>query len=65
LDVFETEPLPQDSPLWQMDNVIISPHVAGFTPHYDRRAVELFTINLRRYLEGQTLINVVECQRGY
>ena len=65
LDVFETEPLPSDSPLWKMDNVILSPHVAGFTPEYDRRAIDLFTANLRRYLEGQALINVVDCRRGY
>lgn len=65
LDVFEIEPLPSDNPLWKMENVILSPHVAGFTPEYDRRAIELFTANLRRYIEGQTLINVVDCRRGY
>jgi phosphoglycerate dehydrogenase-like enzyme len=65
LDVFEAEPLPADSPLWQMDNVILSPHVAGFSPEYDRRAIDLFTTNLRCYLEGRSLINVVNCQRGY
>lgn len=65
LDVFEVEPLPSDSPLWKMDNVILSPHVAGFTPEYDRRAIHLFTTNLRRYLEGQTLVNLVDCRRGY
>jgi phosphoglycerate dehydrogenase-like enzyme len=65
LDVFEPEPLPPDSPLWKMDNVILSPHVAGFTPEYDRRAIDLFTANLRRYLEGQKLINTVDCRRGY
>jgi phosphoglycerate dehydrogenase-like enzyme len=65
LDVFELEPLPPDSPLWKMDNVILSPHVAGFTPEYDRRAIDLFTANLRRYLDGQKLINTVDCRRGY
>ena len=65
LDVFEEEPLPEDSPLWEMDNVIISPHVAGFTPHYDDRATTLFAENLRRYLAGEPLLNQVERGRGY
>jgi phosphoglycerate dehydrogenase-like enzyme len=65
LDVFEIEPLPADSPLWKLDNVILSPHVAGFTPEYDRRAAELFAANLRRYTDNQPLINVIDCQRGY
>jgi phosphoglycerate dehydrogenase-like enzyme len=65
LDVFETEPLPEDSPLWTMENVIISPHVSGFTPSYDERAVDLFTENLRRYLAGDPLLNVVNREEGY
>ena len=65
LDVFEQEPLPADSPLWKMDNVIISPHIAGFTPHYDERAAALFAENLRRYLAGEPLLNQVERGRGY
>jgi phosphoglycerate dehydrogenase-like enzyme len=65
LDVFEQEPLPADSLLWGMENVIISPHVAGFTPHYDRRAADLFAENLRRYLSGQPLLNQVEREREY
>jgi phosphoglycerate dehydrogenase-like enzyme len=65
LDVFEREPLPGDSPLWKMENVIISPHVAGFTPHYDDRATALFAENLRRYLSGEPLLNQVERAREY
>ncbi len=65
MDVFEQEPLPADSPLWKMDNVIISPHIAGFTPHYDERATTLFAENLRRYLAGDPLLNQVERGRGY
>ncbi|MGH2537513.1 MAG: NAD(P)-dependent oxidoreductase, partial [Candidatus Promineifilaceae bacterium] len=65
LDVFETEPLPADSPLWAMENVIISPHISGFTPHYDERAVELFSENLRRYLAGEPLLNTVNRELGY
>jgi len=65
LDVFEVEPLSADSPLWKMDNVILSPHVAGFSPEYDRRSIDLFTRNLRRYLEGRSLLNQVDTEVGY
>jgi phosphoglycerate dehydrogenase-like enzyme len=65
LDVFEEEPLPTDSPLWDLENVLISPHVAGFTPHYDRRAAALFADNLRRHLAGEPLLNMVNKTRGY
>ncbi len=65
LDVFETEPLPADSPLWQMENVLITPHVAGNTPHYFERVAALFAENLRRYLDGQPLHNVYDPARGY
>lgn len=65
LDVFETEPLPPDSPLWQMENVLITPHVAGLTRHCFERAVALFADNLERYLHGRTLHNVYNNARGY
>jgi phosphoglycerate dehydrogenase-like enzyme len=65
LDVFEEEPLPADNPLWDLENVLISPHVAGFTPNYDWRAVALFAENLGRYLSGEDLLNVVNKARGY
>jgi phosphoglycerate dehydrogenase-like enzyme len=65
LDVFETEPLPADSPLWSLENVIISPHVSGFTPQYDDRVAALFAENLRRYLAGEPLLNVVNRDAGY
>ncbi len=66
LDVFEQEPLPQSSPLWEMDNVIVTPHVSGYTPgNYDRRACELFIENLHRYMEGRELYNVVSVEHGY
>lgn len=65
LDVFEEEPLPEKSPLWKMSNVIISPHVSGFTPQYDERITDLFAENLRRYLAGEPLLNVVNRERGY
>jgi phosphoglycerate dehydrogenase-like enzyme len=65
LDVFEEEPLPADSRLWDMESVLISPHVAGFTPRYDERATQLFAQNLARYLAGQPLLNQVDMGRGY
>jgi phosphoglycerate dehydrogenase-like enzyme len=65
LDVFESEPLPPESELWRLHNVIISPHIAGETPHYNERAVALFCENLRRYLADEPLLNLVDPQRGY
>jgi phosphoglycerate dehydrogenase-like enzyme len=65
LDVFEQEPLPADSPLWELENALISPHVAGFSPRYDERAVDLFAENLRRYLSGEPLLNLVDKTAGY
>jgi phosphoglycerate dehydrogenase-like enzyme len=65
LDVFEEEPLPADSPLWDLENALISPHVAGFTPRYDERAAALFAQNLARYLAGEPLLNLVDKARGY
>jgi phosphoglycerate dehydrogenase-like enzyme len=65
LDVFEQEPLPPDSPLWELENLLLSPHVSGFTPHYDTRAAALFAQNLARYLAGEPLLNLVDKERGY
>ena len=65
LDVFETEPLPADSPLWGMENVILTPHVSGATPYYFTRFAALFTDNLRRYLDDRPLQNLYDPQRGY
>lgn len=65
LDVFEVEPLPEDSPLWDMDNVLITPHYAGTTPSYHVRGMDIFSNNLARYVQGQPLINVVDRKRGY
>ena len=65
LDVFEKEPLPEDSPLWDMENVIITGHFAGSTPFYFDRVLEIFLENLRRYRSGEPLFNVVDKQRGY
>ena len=65
LDVYEVEPLPEDSPLWEMENVIMTPHISGFTPHYDERATDIFAENLRRYLTGEPLLNLVNRDEGY
>jgi phosphoglycerate dehydrogenase-like enzyme len=65
LDVFETEPLPADSPLWTMENVIITPHVAGYNPNYFRRASQIFAENLQRYRAGEPLHNRYDPARGY
>lgn len=65
LDVFETEPLPHTSPLWKMENVIISPHISGNSATYHEKAAELFLANLKRYHEKKTLYNRVERGRGY
>jgi phosphoglycerate dehydrogenase-like enzyme len=65
LDVFEREPLPPDSPFYDLENVILTPHVAGTSPRYMDRAIPLFCENLARYLRGETLLNVVDKERGY
>lgn len=65
LDVFPEEPLPADSPLWEMPNVIISPHIAGLSPRYDARAMALFTENIAHHLAGEELLNEYEPERGY
>lgn len=64
LDVTDPEPLPPEHPLWQMPNVIITPHVSGFGS--DRRLHEmLLRENMRRYLAGDALLNVVDPEKGY
>ncbi|GAA2792801.1 D-2-hydroxyacid dehydrogenase [Saccharopolyspora taberi] len=65
LDVFETEPLPPSSPLWDMPNVLISPHMSGDTVGWTDELVELFLHNLSDYAHGEPLRNVVDKQRGY
>lgn len=65
LDVYGQEPLPPSNSLWKAPNLILSPHVAGFSRHYADRATLLFAENLRRYLAGEQLINVVDLNRGF
>ncbi|MFW6082993.1 MAG: D-2-hydroxyacid dehydrogenase [Chloroflexota bacterium] len=65
LDAFETEPLPEDSPLWTLDNVIITSHYAGITPNYHERALGVFLDNLQRHVAGEPLQNIVDKELGY
>jgi phosphoglycerate dehydrogenase-like enzyme len=65
LDVAATEPLPKDSPLWDMDNVIIFPHSASTSVQENSRLVELFCDNMARYLAGEPLVNVIDLERLY
>jgi phosphoglycerate dehydrogenase-like enzyme len=65
LDVFEKEPLPDDSLLWDLPNVIMTPHNSGVSIHLEKRAAELFLENLRCYMAGEPLLNVVDKKANY
>ncbi|MCH8305463.1 MAG: D-2-hydroxyacid dehydrogenase [Candidatus Marinimicrobia bacterium] len=65
LDVFAVEPLPEDSPLFELDNVFLSPHIAGNFGNYTPLAATDFGLNLQRYLSGKELNNVVNKSLGY
>ena len=65
LDVYEEEPLPKGHALWAMENVILTPHVAGVSPEIDKRRKALIVENVRRFCAGEPLLNVVDNQKGY
>src|SRR3954447_13751472 len=65
LDVFAEEPLPEASPFWELDNVILSPHTAALSAHENARLVELFAENLRRYLRGDDLLSRIDTSLFY
>lgn len=65
LDVTDPEPVPADSPLWAMSNVILSQHTSGMSPHNANRVTELFAANLARYLAGEPLHQWIDPARGY
>jgi phosphoglycerate dehydrogenase-like enzyme len=65
LDVTTPEPLPPDSPLWDLSNTIITGHTAGDSPHYWQRGIELVIENIGHFLAGEPLTNVVDTRRGY
>jgi len=65
LDVTEEEPLPKESPLWGMENVVITPHHSPSSERYMDRAIDLFCENLKAYLKGERLPNLIDKERGY
>lgn len=65
LDVFEEEPLSADSNLWNLENVIITPHYSGWTPYYMDRVVDIFCENLRDFIKGKRMPNLIDKDRGY
>jgi phosphoglycerate dehydrogenase-like enzyme len=65
LDVFEIEPLPAGSALWDMANVIVTPHVADSGPHTDERQERVVLENVRRFVTGEPLLNVTDKARWY
>jgi D-2-hydroxyacid dehydrogenase (NADP+) len=65
LDVFDEEPLPESSPLWDMENVIITPHVAALSPSYLDRAIKLFADNLSRFEQNKEMLNIIDKAKGY
>lgn len=65
LDAHEIEPLPADSPFWDAPNTIVTPHYGATTPLTYRRGADIFLDNLRRYIQGEALVNVVDKEAGY
>ena len=65
LDVFAREPLPPESPLWGLSNVLVTPHVSGTSHRFWRRQTDLVVENVRRYLAGEPLLNTVDKHAGY
>lgn len=65
LDVFVKEPLPESSPYWHLENVLLTPHTAAISEYFWERQYELLRENLRRYLAGESLLAVVDKSKGY
>lgn len=65
LDVYEKEPLPQNSALYDLENVILTPHTSGLFPHYNKEALKIFKNNLKLFLEGEELVNIINLDRQY
>jgi phosphoglycerate dehydrogenase-like enzyme len=65
LDVFAREPLPPESPLWDLPNVLVTPHVSGTSHRFWRRETDLVVENVRRHLAGEPLLNTVDKHAGY
>jgi phosphoglycerate dehydrogenase-like enzyme len=64
-DVFNEEPLPEDSPLWKMENVILTPHICGESPKYVERSMDIIEHNLEAYRNGGKMINLIDMTKGY
>ncbi len=65
VDVFNQEPLPAESPLWKIPNLIITPHISGFSQVYKERAGNLFVVNMQRYLRDEALLNLFDPTLNY
>ncbi len=65
LDVFAQEPLPESSPFWEMGNVVLTPHIAGRSPHYVARTFDIFMKNLKVYPDFSQMLNHIDISRGY
>jgi phosphoglycerate dehydrogenase-like enzyme len=65
LDVYETEPLPAEHPLWKLPNTILTPHVAGYSPRIAERHLGVVLENVRRFVAGEPLINVCDKRRWF
>ena len=65
LDVFQTEPLPDTSTLWNLPNLTLTPHISASTPYYVDRAIDIFIDNLKSYMENKPLKNIIDPQKGY
>ncbi len=65
LDVFSREPLPGDSELWDMENLIITPHISWLTEKTSERVINAVTANIERYLEGKEIKNLIDFKKGY
>lgn len=65
VDVFNREPLPAGSPLWGVENLILTPHIGGDMKDFMERSAAIFAENIGRYLRGETLLNLVDLARGY
>lgn len=65
LDVFETEPLPNDNPLWRFENVLLSPHCSSVYEGWELNSIRMFCDNMERWRQGEPLVNIVDPRRGY
>jgi phosphoglycerate dehydrogenase-like enzyme len=65
VDAFNQEPLPSDHPFWSLPNLVLTPHISGYTPQYFQKALALFEDNLDRFTSDRPLRNVVDKHLGY